>query len=273
MSTGTLGVDIHRLPIGRSVKLSGIPTKGASFHGDRKVAEKEFRKLRRELRDLQYRLYAEGKQKLLIVLQALDTGGKDSTIRRVFQGVNPQGVRVHSFKAPTAEELAHDYLWRVHKVVPAAGMIGIFNRSHYEDVLVVRVDNIVPESIWRPRYEHINNFEKMLSDTGTKILKFYLHISAEEQRERLQERLDDPSKNWKFDVGDLAKRKQWSAYRTAYEEALSETNTPYAPWYVIPADQKWYRNLAISSIITHTLYQMNPQLPPVTEDLSSIVIE
>lgn len=273
MDSDVLGVDIHRLPVGRPVKLSAIPTRGSAFHSNRKEAEKEFRKLRNQLQDWQYRLYAEGQQKLLIVLQALDAGGKDSTIRQVFQGVNPQGVRVHSFKVPTAEELAHDFLWRIHKVTPAAGMVGIFNRSHYEDVLVVRVENLVPKEVWQPRYEHINCFEKLLADSRTRILKFYLHISADEQKERLQDRLDDPSKNWKFDKGDLKKRQQWSAYRLAYEEALAKTNTAYAPWYVIPSDQKWYRNLAIARVLIHTLYQMNPQLPPVTEDLSQIVIE
>ena len=228
--------------------------------------------MRREFIDLQTRLYAEGQQKLLIVLQAMDAGGKDGTIRKVFRGVNPQGVRVHSFKVPNKEELAHDFLWRIHNVVPAKGMIGVFNRSHYEDVLVVRVHNIVPESVWRPRFEQINQFEKLLTDTGTTILKFFLHISPEEQKERFQARLDDTSKNWKFSVEDLEKRKYWGNYMAAYEEMLQRCTTPDAPWYVIPADQKWYRNWVITRTIVDTLKEMDPQYPPPADDLSGIVI-
>ncbi|MEM7115656.1 MAG: polyphosphate kinase 2 family protein [Chloroflexota bacterium] len=252
---------------------AGALPQGKTLHPDRAAAEAEFKQLRRELRDWQARLYAEGKQKLLIVFQAMDAGGKDGTIRRVFQGVNPQGVRVHSFKVPSKKELAHDFLWRIHKVVPGKGMIGIFNRSHYEDVLVVRVHDIVPESIWRPRYEQINQFEKLLHDTGTRILKFYLHISPEEQKERFQDRVDEPSKNWKFSFDDLKKRTFWGDYMEAYEEMLQRTTTTYAPWHVIPADQKWYRNLAISRVLLNTLKEMNPQYPPPEGDLSNVVIE
>ncbi len=256
----------------RPFQLSTMPTQGKQFHPDRDQAEAEFKALRREFIELQTRLYAEGKQKLLIVFQAMDAGGKDGTIRNVFRGVNPQGVRVHSFKVPSKEELAHDYLWRIHKVVPAKGMIGVFNRSHYEDVLVVRVHNIVPESVWRPRYEQINQFEKLLTDTGTTILKFFLHISPEEQLERFQARLDDPSKNWKFSVEDLEKRKYWDDYMAAYEEMLQQCTTSWAPWYVIPADQKWYRNLTITRTIVATLKQMDPQYPPPADDLSGVVV-
>ncbi|MEJ2746857.1 MAG: polyphosphate kinase 2 family protein [Anaerolineae bacterium] len=262
----------HKLEAGRPFQLSTLPTQGKQFHPDRAQAKHEFKALRRELIELQRRLYAEGRQKLLIVFQAMDAGGKDGTIRKVFRGVNPQGVRVHSFKVPSKEELAHDFLWRIHQDVPAQGMIGVFNRSHYEDVLVVRVHNIVPESIWRPRYKQINSFEKLLTDTGTTILKFFLHISPEEQKERFQARLDEPNKNWKFSVEDLEKRKLWDDYMTAYEEMLQQCTTPWAPWYVIPADQKWYRNLTITRTIVDTLKQMNPQYPPA-EDLSSIVID
>lgn len=265
--------DIHKLLPKRPFRLTELSTQGKTYHSDRTAAEAETKQLRRELRDWQARLYAEGKQKLLIVLQAMDAGGKDSTIRRVFQGVNPQGVRITSFKVPSKKELAHDFLWRVHKAVPAKGMIGVFNRSHYEDVLVVRVHNIVPESVWRPRYEHINNFEKLLHDSGTRILKFYLHISPAEQKERFQDRIDEPHKNWKFSFEDLEKRKYWNDYMAAFEEALHKTTTDYAPWYVIPADQKWYRDLAISRIIMETLQQMNPQYPPPEGDLSNVVIE
>jgi PPK2 family polyphosphate:nucleotide phosphotransferase len=256
----------------RPFQLSTLPTQGKQFHPDREQAEAEFKALRREFIELQTRLYAEGKQKLLIVFQAMDAGGKDGAIRNVFRGVNPQGARVHPFKVPSKEELAHDFLWRIHKVVPAQGMIGVFNRSHYEDVLVVRVHDIVPESVWRPRYEQINEFEKLLADTGTTILKFFLHISPEEQKERFRARLDDPGKHWKFSLEDLEKRKFWGDYMAAYEEMLHQCTTPYAPWYVIPADQKWYRNLTITRTIVHTLKQMDPQYPPPADDLSGVVI-
>lgn len=263
----------HRLETDQTVRLADLPTRADTFHQDREAAEKEFKALRDELIDLQSRLYAEGKRKLLIVLQAMDAGGKDGTIRRVFRGVNPQGVRVTSFKVPSKLELAHDFLWRVHLAVPATGMIGVFNRSHYEDVLVVRVHNLVPESVWRPRYEHINAFEKLLADTGTTIFKFYLHISKAEQKERFQARLDNPDKHWKFAVEDLEKRKLWNEYMAAAEEMLQRCNTRWAPWYVIPADQKWYRNLTITRTIVHTIRELNIQYPEPEDDLTGIVIE
>lgn len=263
----------HRLATGESVVLANLPTSGKVFYPDGKeTAVAEFKTLRDEFIELQKRLYAEGKQKLLIVFQAMDAGGKDGTIRNVLRGVNPQGVRVQSFKVPSKIELAHDFLWRVHHVVPAAGMIGVFNRSHYEDVLVVRVHNMVPEAVWRPRYEQINQFEKLLHDTGTTILKFFLHISPEEQAERFQSRLDEPEKNWKFSLEDLEKRKYWADYMAAYEEMLNQCTTPWAPWYAIPADQKWYRNLVVMQIIVNKLQEMNPQYPTTTEDLGNVVI-
>ena len=218
-------------------------------------------------------LYAEDKHKVLIVLQAMDAAGKDGTIRHVFDRVNPQGVKVASFKKPTGEELAHDYLWRIHEHTPATGEITIFNRSHYEDVLIVRVLGLVPEDRWQRRYAHIRAFEQLLADEGTTILKFYLHISKEEQRARLQARLDDPSKHWKFDVGDLAQRKLWNDYMAAYETAMSETSTDDAPWYVIPAEHKWYRNLVISRILVETFDSLNMAYPEQTEDLSGVVVE
>jgi PPK2 family polyphosphate:nucleotide phosphotransferase len=264
---------LHQLQPGEAVDLSALSTDGRDFCDDRKAAEKEFEKLRDELIDLQPRLYAESKQKLLIVLQALDAGGKDGTIRKVFCGVNPQGVRVAGFRGPSQEELSRDYLWRIHRDVPAAGQIGIFNRSHYGDVLVVRVDHLVPEPVWQQRYEQINNFEKLLYETGTRILKFYLHISKQEQKERLQARLDKPHKNFKFDAGDLAKRRQWDEYIAAYEAALTRCTTEWAPWYVIPADRKWYRNLAIARIIVETLRDMDPQFPRVEFDQHQIIID
>lgn len=264
--------ELHKLTGKRPFSLTELPTSGKLYHYNRDMAEEEFETLRKELREWQTRLYAEGKQKLLVVLQAMDAGGKDGTIRSVFQGVNPQGVRVHSFKVPSKEELDHDFLWRIHKVVPGKGMMGVFNRSHYEDVLVVRVHNIVPEAVWRPRYEQINQFEKLLHDTGTRILKFYLHISKKEQKERFQARLDDPSKHWKFSLEDVEKRKYWDDYMAAYQEMLEETSTPWGPWHVIPADQKWYRNLAISRILMRTLKEMDPQYPTPEGDFSNVVI-
>jgi PPK2 family polyphosphate:nucleotide phosphotransferase len=264
---------IHQIEAGKPIRLSDISTRGKDYYeGDKTAAESEFKSLRDEFIEWQHRLYAEGEQKLLIVLQANDAGGKDGTIRNVSRGVNPQGVHVTSFKAPSQVELDHDFLWRIHKAVPGKGMIGIFNRSHYEDVLVVRVHHLVPESVWQPRYEQINHFERLLTDTGTTILKFYLHISKEEQKERLQARLDDPGKHWKFSLEDLEKRQLWEEYIAAFEDMINHCTTDYAPWHVIPADQKWYRNLAIARVIVRTLQQMNPQYPQNEVDLSNIII-
>jgi PPK2 family polyphosphate:nucleotide phosphotransferase len=249
------------------------PNDKSSFPISKKEGKKKLHQLNQELETLQELLYAEGKQKILIVLQAMDTGGKDGTIRHVFEGVNPQGVKVASFKAPTRKELAHDYLWRIHKLTPGKGEIVIFNRSHYEDVLVVRVHNLVPEEIWSRRYEHIRAFEKTLIDEGTTILKFYLHINQEEQKERLQARLDEPHKNWKFSKGDLEERKLWGQYQEAFEAAIGETSTVVSPWYIIPANRKWYRNLVISSIIIDKLKSLNMSYPAPEEDLNDIVIE
>lgn len=262
----------HQLQPGTPIRLADVTTNGKTFHDDRDKAEKEFYKLRDELTRLQIALYAEGKRKVLIVLQAMDAGGKDGTIRHIFKGVNPQGVRVTSFKKPSSEELDHDFLWRIHNAVPGKGMIRVFNRSHYEDVLVVRVDNIVPERVWRPRYEVINQFEKHLVDSGTTILKFFLHISKDEQKERFQDRLNEPDKHWKFDRGDLEKRKQWDDYQLAFQDMLNECTTEHAPWHLIPADQKWYRNLAIMRTIVDTMNNMNLTYP-VSEDLSDVVID
>jgi PPK2 family polyphosphate:nucleotide phosphotransferase len=253
--------ETHRILPSSTVKLLDLPTRSEGFHDDRSTAENEFEKLRDEFINWQPKLYAEGKRKLLIVLQAMDAGGKDSTIRKIFRGVNPQGVTVSSFKAPSHEDLAHDYLWRIHRRVPKQGMIGVFNRSHYEDVLVVRVENLVPEDVWRPRYEQINQFEKMLTDSGTTVLKFFLHISKDEQRERFQARIDNPKKHWKFSAEDLNKRKDWDAYMSAYQEMLAKCSTVDAPWHVIPADQKWYRNLAISRVVVDALRKLSPQYP------------
>jgi PPK2 family polyphosphate:nucleotide phosphotransferase len=265
--------EIHRLEPGRPVRLAGTSTRGRDFHTDRTAAEAEFAALRDDLIALQERLYAEDKRQLLLVFQAIDGGGKDGVIRNILSGVNPQGVRVTSFKVPTRPELARDFLWRIHQAVPGTGMIGVFNRSHYEDVLVVRVHNLVPEAVWRPRYDHINNFEKLLVDSGTTILKFYLHISKEEQRRRFQARLDDPRKHWKFSLEDVAKRQEWDDYVLAFEEMLNRCTTTWAPWHIIPGDQKWYRNLAVMRAIVDALQKMDPQFPAIKEDLSGVVLE
>jgi len=206
-------------------------------------------------------------------LQAMDTGGKDGVIRRVFDGVNPQGVRVASFKVPTPEELEHDYLWRVHKVTPGDGEMVIFNRSHYEDVLVVRVHNLVPPEVWEKRFDQINAFERLLAENGTTILKFFLHIDLDEQKARLQARLDDPAKRWKFRLGDLEERKRWHEYLKAFEDVLSKTNTEYAPWYIVPANRKWYRDLVISSVLVKTLEGLHMKFPEPEENLEGVVIE
>lgn len=239
---------------------------------DKANAKAETDRLQRRLEALQERLYAESKQALLIVLQAMDAGGKDGVISHVFEGINPQGVHVTNFKAPTPEELAHDFLWRVHQQTPRQGYIGIFNRSHYEDVLVVRVNNLVPQEVWEKRYDHINHFERVLVDGGTRILKYFLHISKDEQKKRFQERLDDPSKHWKFSLGDLPVRARWDDYMRAYEAVLTQCNTDYAPWHIVPANRKWYRNLVVLQTIVETLEAMNPQYPPPEPGLDLVVI-
>ena len=225
------------------------------------------------LQDLQYLLYAEGERALLVVLQAMDAGGKDGTVRHVFGPLNPQGVRVTSFTTPTAEELAHDFLWRVHKVAPRKGMIGVFNRSHYEDVLIVRVHDLVPKAVWSRRYDQINAFEETLAEAGVTILKFFLHISKEEQMERFRKRLEKPKKRWKFSPADFEEREHWDAYRKAYEAVLSRCATPHAPWFIVPADRKWYRNAAVSEILRETLQGMDLAYPEPTVDLSQYAVE
>jgi PPK2 family polyphosphate:nucleotide phosphotransferase len=241
--------------------------------GNKEEGKVDLDQLNDELEILQELFYAEQKHRLLIVLQGMDTSGKDGVIRHVFDGVNPQGVRVASFKVPTPEELSHDYLWRVHKQTPGKGEIVIFNRSHYEDVLVVRVHSLVDEDVWKKRYDQINAFERLLTEEGTTMLKFYLHIDKKEQKERLQARLDEPDKNWKFNVGDLEERKLWPDYQKAYEDVLSKTSTEYAPWYIIPSNRKWYRNLLIGQIIVETLKDMKMELPVVDFNPKDIVIE
>jgi PPK2 family polyphosphate:nucleotide phosphotransferase len=232
----------------------------------------EVDKLQQRMEVLQEMLYAQGKHALLIVLQAMDAGGKDSTIKKVFESVNPQGVQVTSFKAPTAEELGHDFLWRVHRHVPEKGYIGIFNRSHYEDVLIVRVNELAPREVWEKRYDQINQFERLLHENGTRILKFYLYISKDEQKKQLQERLDNPDKRWKFSIGDLPVREKWDDYMEAYEDALTRCNTDYAPWYIVPANHRWYRDLVVTKAIVDTMESMRLAYPEPEENLDKVVI-
>jgi len=255
---------------GTEIKLSQRNPGDTLDFKDKKEAQKVVKKIQKRLNDLQYLLYAENKRSVLIVLQALDAGGKDGTIRHVMGPLNPQGCRVTSFKKPTEEELEHDFLWRIHRAVPRQGEIGIFNRSHYEDVLVVRVHNLVPKSLWSLRYQQINEFEKMLAEHDVHILKFYLHISKKEQRQRLQDRLDDPAKHWKLNPQDFAERKLWDDYMQAYEKVLSRCSTSYAPWYIIPANSKWFRNLAISQILLEKLESLDMKFPEPVCDVSKI---
>ncbi len=247
------------------------PDESEEYASKRQVRD-ELREQRKRISDLQGRLYAEHRRSLLIVLQAIDTGGKDGTIKGVFQGVNPQGCQVFSFKAPSAEELDHHWLWRYDQHTPQRGMITIFNRSHYEDVLIVRVKKLVPEEQWRRRYETINQFERMLTINGITVLKFLLHISRDEQKHRLQARLDDPAKRWKFSSADIVERALWDEYQLAFQDAINSCSTPHAPWYVVPANRKWYRNLVVARTIADTLEAMDPRYPPAETGLDSVVI-
>lgn len=249
------------------------PNDKSGWDEGKKEAKDELLKINKELEALQELLFAENKHKILIVLQAMDTGGKDGVIRSVFDGTNPSGVRVAAFKQPTQQELSHDFLWRIHKQTPGNGEIVIFNRSHYEDILVVRVHNLVSKDVWEKRFDHINNFEKLLSSEGTTIIKFFLHISKDEQKARLQERLDIPEKQWKFSSGDLNERKLWDEYTKAFEDVLEKTSTKYAPWYIIPANRNWYRNWLISSILVEELKSLKMKYPEPEEGLSKINIE
>jgi PPK2 family polyphosphate:nucleotide phosphotransferase len=262
-----------RVTPGKRVKLSEIDTRDDLGLGDKAAAKEQLGEVLAAVSELQERLYAEGRRALLVVIQAFDAGGKDGTIRTVFSGVNPQGCRVSSFKAPSAEELAHDYLWRIHREVPPRGHIGIWNRSHYEDVLVVRVDELVPEAVWRQRYDQINAFEGHLVENDVALLKIFLHVSRAEQGERLRERLEDPEKRWKFSPDDLAKRRQWDAYREAYEEALSRCSTEHAPWHVVPADRNWSRNLAVATLVQEALAALDPQYPEADFDPSAYRVD
>lgn len=264
----------YRVKPGSRVDLSAhnAADKGA-FEGGKTKGQEATLDLNQHLEELQEMLYAEHKHKVLVVLQGMDTSGKDGVVRHVFEGVNPQGVRVASFKVPTAVELDHDYLWRIHQHVPGKGEVVIFNRSHYEDLLVVRVHELVPPRVWKKRFAQINAWERMLVEEGTTILKFFLHISLEEQKARMQERLDTPHKRWKFRLGDLEERKLWPAYVEAYEDVLSKTSTRWAPWYIVPSDREWYRNLTVASILVETLKELKMAYPEPEDDLTNVIID
>ena len=264
----------YRVVPGTKVRLDKIDQADQHlYEGDKSEGKNALVPLAAELGSLQNLLYAQGRKRLLVVLQAMDTAGKDGTIRDVFADMDAIGVRVVAFKAPSEPELAHDYLWRVHSQVPRNGEVTVFNRSHYEDVIVVRVRGFAPEERWSKRFDHIRCFEQMLVDEGTTIVKFFLHISKEEQKERLQSRLDDPEKRWKFNPADLEDRARWSDYQRAYEEVLSRTSTEAAPWYVIPANRKWYRNLVISRILIDTMTGLKMEFPKPDFDHKKIIVE
>lgn len=255
--------------------LDGFDTRDIGMYPDlrKRTSLTQLDQLNARLAELQRRLWADGRHSVLIVLQAMDTGGKDGTIRKVFSGVNPQGVDVHGFGVPSELERSHDYLWRIHMRTPASGRIAIFNRSHYEDVLVVRVNDLVPQSRWSKRYAHIRDFERMLVDEGTTIRKIMLHISKDEQKQRLQARLADPSKNYKFNPSDLDTRAKWQEYMDAYADAMAETSTVDAPWYIVPADRKWYRNLVVSRIVVDAIESLDLEYPTADIDLDSVTID
>ncbi len=262
----------YRVTPGSTVELSAWDPDDHADVPDKYMARAILKENRKRIIDLQERLYAESGQSLLVVFQAMDTGGKDGCIENVFKGVNPAGCRVDSFKVPTETESSHDFLWRYHQKAPARGFIQVFNRSHYEDVLVVRVKNLVPESVWSERYDQITAFERLLEANDTRIVKFYLYISKDEQKERLQSRLDDPDKHWKFSLGDLDDRALWDEYQHAFEVALSKTSTDTAPWYVVPANRKWFRDVVVSTVLRETLEDMDPQFPAPEQDLTGVTI-
>ncbi|HEX5040088.1 MAG TPA: polyphosphate kinase 2 family protein [Candidatus Limnocylindria bacterium] len=265
--------DQLRVAPGTTPDLAAIdPRSTPGWEGDKQAAGDRVKELKKELEEFQQRLWAERKRSLLVILQALDAGGKDGLIRKVFTAFNPQGTQVTGFGVPSEEELLHDYLWRVHAHTPDRGRIGVFNRSHYEDVLVVRVNELVAREVWEERYDQINAFERHLAENDTRILKFFLLISRDEQRSRFQARLADPTKHWKWSSGDLDARAKWDDFQAAYTDALARCSTEVAPWFIVPADRKWYRDLAVAEILAETAADMNPSWPPAEEDLSAVVI-
>ncbi len=235
--------------------------------------EKRLDELVERIEELQYRLFAEARRSVLLVLQGLDASGKDGVVRRVFEGVNPTGVSVTSFRAPAGAELEHDYLWRIHRALPRRGTIGVFNRSHYEDVVAVRMYEIAPEAVWRPRYAHLREFERMLVDEGTTVLKVFLNVSRGEQRARFQERIDDPGKRWKFRRDDLKVRERFDEWVAAWEEAVNETTTEWAPWHIVPADHNWVKSLAVAELVVGALERIDPQFPDPEEGIEGMRIE
>jgi PPK2 family polyphosphate:nucleotide phosphotransferase len=265
----------YRVKPGSVVDLSEIESGEKSLFkgGHKEEFTPQFELLQHELQDLQKRLYAENKQKILVVMQAMDTGGKDGCIKHVFSRIDPQGIHVCAFKKPSEEELAHDFLWRVHSKAPAKGQIVIFNRSHYEDIIAVRVKKIYPDVVWKNRHRHVLEFERMLAEEGTTIVKIFLHISKDEQKRRLQARLDNPAKHWKIHPDDLVDRARWGEFMTAYEDVMAKTSTDLAPWYVVPADRKWYRNLCVARIMVDTLKKLDMKFPSITWDPQSIEIK
>ena len=264
---------LYRVEPGTKVALADQDPADTGTYEDADEARAELAELVDTIADLQARLYAEEQRSLLVVLQGIDAAGKDSSVKHVFRGTNPQGVRVYSFKEPSNEEAAHDFLWRYHQHTPGKGMIHVFNRSHYEDVLVVRVKGLVPEERWRSRYDSINDFERMLAREGTTIVKFFLHISKDAQMERFRERLERQDKHYKFSANDVRERRNWDAYQEAYEEALNHTSSEWAPWYMVPSDHKWYRNLVVARTVATVLEEMDPRWPEPEEDLESFAAE
>lgn len=261
------------IPSGDKIRLKNFDPADTGKYKQKSDAEAETRENAKKIGELVYRLYAEKQQSVLVVLQGIDTAGKDGATRAILDEVNPLGICLAAFKRPTEEELGHDFLWRIHKQVPGKGEMCIFNRSHYEDVIVVRVHDLVPKKVWKERFEQINSFEKFLALSGTKVLKFFLHISKEEQKARLKARLVDPTKRWKFSVGDLEERKFWDQYIDAFDDALTKCNTDHAPWHIVPADHKWYRNLIISREVRKALEELNPQFPQHVEGIDKIEFE
>ena len=259
-------------PFGHKIRLADYDPDFTGKYNDSEDVTESATKDLEELRTLQRKLYAEGKQALLVIFQAIDAGGKDGTIKHVFEGLNPQGVQVTSFKQPSVEEQAHDFLWRIHQHVPPKGYIGVFNRSQYEEVLIVRVHKLSPKDVWKAHYDQINHFEEMLTATGTTVLKFFLYISKDEQKRRFEERLADPDKMWKFSLTDIEERKYWDDYIKAFEDMLTRCHTETAPWHIIPANHKWYRDLVVTQTIIETLKTMNPSYPPPIENADQIVI-
>jgi PPK2 family polyphosphate:nucleotide phosphotransferase len=264
--------DYARYRSGEDFRLADFET-GDTGDTTPEAASAELASLVPRIADLQARLYAEESRAVLVVLQGIDAAGKDSTVKHVFSGTNPQGVRVYTFKEPTPEEAAHDFLWRYHAAAPARGMIHVFNRSHYEDVLVVRVKQLTDEARWRSRYDSIDDFERMLAREGTVIVKCFLHISKDAQLERFRERLEREDKHYKFSANDVRERRNWDAYQEAYEDAVRLTSTPWAPWYVVPADHKWYRNLVVARIVCATLEALDPRWPEPDADLEAYALE